>query len=109
MTADTVGSRQLLHVGHHRDEVPQACLVEYGSLGLARRARRVNHIRKTVGTGQVDGVECRGIVAHDACHEVIDKEGLGSSGTEFTLCLLSLQHGVRCDENLRLGVLQHIA
>ena len=48
MNADTVVGRQVLYVDNGIDNVPESSLMEHGSLGLARRARGVDHVGKSL-------------------------------------------------------------
>ena len=83
VSADAIVSRQLLHVDNDGNEVTQTCLVQHGTLRLTSRSRGVDHVGETVGIREVDRLSLRHIG-----HEIVDKESLGSSRTEVTLCLL---------------------
>ena len=137
VSADAVGGCQLLHVDDHGDEIAQACLMEHGTLGLARRARGIDHVGEAVGAGQVNrsltpspSLKERGVVSFavrnlrsrtiysplpergvggEAFHKIINEEGLGGSGAEIAFGLLGGKHIVGGDEHLRLGVLEHVA
>ena len=99
---DAVVSRQPLHVNHHIDEVPQTRLMQHGTLGLSRGARRIDHISQVVGSRQVDGL--------GLCAEVyvLDEYHLCRTRVKITLGLLGVQYGMAGDEYLRLRVLEHV-
>ena len=109
VSADAVAGSELLHVDDHGDEVAQTCLMEHGTLWLARRARCVDHVGQSFRVGEVDGIEISRFALDGLCHEFVDEEGLGSSRTEIALSLLGLEYLVRGDEHLRLRVLEHVA
>ena len=99
---NAVGSRQFLHVNDNVDEVPQSGLVQHGALGLACRARRIDHIGQIVGSRQVDRV-----CIHAEIY-ILHEDDLHIARIEITLCLFAFQHSMAGDEHLRLGILQHI-
>ena len=106
MATDAVLGRELLHVDNDSDEIAQASLMQHRTLGLACRARGVNHIGQTIGSRAVDG-RCSGKVGLG--HEVIDEEYLSGGGVEVALGLLGCKNVVAGDEYFRFRVLKHIA
>ena len=76
--------------------------MEHGSLGLACRARRIDHIGQIIGSSKVDRVSIHAEIY------ILHEDDLHIARFEITLCLFAFQYGMAGDEHLRLGILQHI-